>query len=75
MPRNKPQTKIFILANGIWKDVAGDSGTLAEFLSEYDLLIDDRTQFARIYDYENNICIFYKVVNAIKIQIDIWQIS
>lgn len=44
---------------GVWKDCS-DGTILADVLFEYDLLIDDRTQFARIYDYERRICFWYR---------------
>ena len=35
---------------GIWQDTRENVGTLADFLAARNILIDDRTQLARIYD-------------------------
>lgn len=43
---------IFRPVQGVWQDVAGDSGTLADFLTEYEITLDDRTEFVRLKDYE-----------------------
>lgn len=70
----KPLKEIqFRPIEGIWQDVAGDSGTLAETLERLNIIIDDKTQFARIYDYENKICIFYRA-SAMLVKITIWKI-
>lgn len=63
---------IFVPANGVWQDVAGDSGTLADTLARYDIILDDKTEFARIRDYENNLYILIKC-GAMKVTMTIWQ--
>lgn len=68
------KTLIFRPINGIWTDTSANYGTLAVFLQEYGLLIDDRTQFARIYDYDEGICIYYRA-SAGKVSIEIWRIG
>lgn len=65
---------IFRPINDIWTDVKGNAGTLADYLSERDLLVDDRTQFARIYDYAANICYYYRA-SAGKVSIVEWRIN
>lgn len=71
----KPLKEIqFRPIEGIWRDVTGDSGTLAETLERLNIIIDDKTQFARIYDYANDICIYYRA-SAMKIRITIWKIN
>ena len=58
---SKPlHTYVFRPVNGIWTDTRENVGTLADFLAARNLLIDDRTQFARIYDYDAGWCIFYR---------------
>lgn len=59
--------------DGIWQDTRENAGTLADFLSARDLLIDDRTQFARIYDYDAGWCIFYRA-QAGMVEIEEWKL-
>ena len=56
---------------GIWKDV--DGHILADILALYDLVIDDRTQFARLYDYQRMI-LFYFRASAGRISLTLWRI-
>ena len=65
---------IFRPVKGIWKNVAGDSATLADVLTGLNLIIDDKCEFARFKDYENNISIWYRA-KAMKITITIWQMQ
>lgn len=65
------QTFNFFLMEGIWKDV--DGHILADILALYDLVIDDRTQFARLYDYQRMI-LFYFRASAGKISLTLWRI-
>lgn len=68
----KPLQEItFFPMDGIWQDVEGH--VLADFLSLYDIIIDDRTQFARLYDYDRKICIYYRGT-AGKVTITIWRL-
>ena len=59
--------------NGIWQDTTENAGTLADFLGTRDLLIDDRTQFARINDYQEGVCYWYSVDGGL-ITIDVWKL-
>lgn len=61
----------FFKMGDCWQDVEGH--ILADFLSLYDIVVDDRCQFARLYDYERMICIYYRAF-AGKVQITIWRI-
>lgn len=74
----KPQEEmIFKSVNGLWVRVDSHDpkpGTLAETLQELNIIIDDKCQFARLYDYDNNICIYYRA-HAKKITITIWKIN
>lgn len=72
---NKPIKKIiFQPMQGIWQDDASDSGTLAETLQRLGIIIDDRTQFARLYDYEKGIQINVHI-GARNTYIEIWQLQ
>ena len=55
----KPLCKMtFRNVGGMWRRVDSrepQPPTLAEVLKEFDLQIDDRTEFARIKDYENQL--------------------
>lgn len=63
---------IFRGIDGMWRDCS--SGVvLADVLAEYELLIDDRTQFARINDYERGLSIWYRA-NGGKITLTFWSI-
>lgn len=64
---------LFRQISGIWQDTTENAGTLAGFLAARNLLIDDRTQFARIYDYQEGACYWYRVDGGL-ITIDVWKI-
>lgn len=57
---------IFRLIDGIWQDV-NTGCTLAEVLGMYSISIDDRTQFARLYDYDEGWVCWYRAYSAGKI--------
>lgn len=70
----KPISKmIFREIGGTWQD-ASTGRVLADVLSEYGIIVDDRCQFARLYDYSLDICIYYRA-SAGKVTIDIWSIK
>lgn len=52
-----------------------DGEILADFLSNRGIVIDDRAQFARLYDYDLNECIWYRAYGSQKITITIWDIT
>lgn len=64
---------IFRPIDGQWTDVKENAGLLADYLSERSLLVDDRTQFARIYDYEEGVLYYYRAC-AGKVQITEWPL-
>ena len=66
------QETSFFQIDGIWQDAFGN--VLADFLTRYDIIIDDRCQFARLYDYERMISIWYRAYGG-KVTITIWRIS
>lgn len=73
---NKPIKKyLFYEVEGIWVNVLGESKTCAQVLDELNIIIDDKCNFARFYDYENNIMILYKALTPRKIEIYIWKIQ
>lgn len=70
----KPNHKlIFRPIDGIWTDTRENAGILADFLTANNLLIDDRTQFARIYDYDEGIEYIYRA-SAGMVDIEMWAI-
>lgn len=64
---------VFRLVDGLWQSAEGM--ILAEFLAERGIVMDDRTQFARLYDYDVNECIYYRAFGSQKITITIWDIK
>lgn len=71
---SKPnRTLIFRPINGIWTETRENAGILADFLAANNLLIDDRAQFARIYDYDEGIEYLYRA-SAGKVEIEMWDI-
>lgn len=64
---------VFRLVDGLWQSAEGM--ILAEFLAERGIVMDDRTQFARLYDYDVNECIYYRAYGSQKITITIWDIK
>lgn len=57
----------------IWTD-ASTGKVLADVLAEYGIIVDDRTQFARLYDYERGICFLYRAF-ANKVTLTLLRIS
>lgn len=64
---------VFRLVDGLWQSAEGI--ILAEFLAERGIVMDDRTQFARLYDYDANECTWYRAYGCQKITITIWDIQ
>ena len=70
----KPQLYlVFRLVDGLWQSAEGI--VLAEFLAERGIVMDDRTRFARMNDYDACECIEYKAYAAQKITITIWNLD
>ena len=57
----------------IWTD-AGTGEVLADVLQKYAIIVDDRTQFARLYDYDANVCYHYRS-SAGMIKLTIWKLG
>lgn len=64
---------VFRPTDGRWQSAEGI--VLADFLSQRGIVMDDRTQFARLYDYEAYECIWYRAYGALKITITIYEID
>lgn len=61
---------------GTWRDVSyPEQKILADVLREYEIIMDDRTQFARIYDYTRELCFWYRAFDEGKITLTIWRIG
>lgn len=66
------QEIIFRPVDGIWQDAEGH--VLADVLTLYDLVIDDRAQFVRLYDYERMLKIYFRA-SAGKVMLTIWRLG
>lgn len=64
---------IFRPIDGIWQD-ASTQRVLADVLAEYDIVVDDRCEFARIKDYARKISIWYRA-SAGKVTLTFWEID
>lgn len=64
---------IFRPIDGIYRDPASGK-VLADVLDEYELLIDDRMQFARIYDYERELLIYYRA-GSLMVRLTFWKLD
>lgn len=72
---NHVQSYQFRFIDGMWRDVLGSDRVLADVLADYDLDIDYRTQFARLYDYERGLRIEFRAYSGAKIRVDIFRIE
>lgn len=63
---------IFRPIDGIWQDCS-NGAVLADVLSEYELVIDNRAEFIRLKDYQRNLSIWYRA-SAGKITITIREL-
>ena len=66
------QEFVFHEIDGTWQDANGN--VLADVLSDYEILVDDRCQFARLYDYERGVVIYYRVFGG-RISIQLWEMA
>ena len=73
MYNNFSSHQVFRPVAGIWMDANGS--VLADVLAEHGLTIDERTQFARLYDYETMQCFWYRAYGAYKITLTIYPIN
>ena len=69
----KPLQEVkFFPIDGMWRDAFGN--ILADFLAKYDIIVDDRCQFMRLYDYQRKLCIYYRA-SAGKVELTLWRIE
>ena len=65
----------FVVVDGVWRDIASPTGKiLADVLLDYNLEIDERTQFARLYDYNLGYRIEYRAYGG-KVKLNFYPIS
>ena len=64
---------VFRPVDGLWQSAEGI--ILADFLAERGIVMDDRTRFARMNDYDACECIWYRAYEAQKITITIWNLD
>lgn len=57
--------RFYLTNDGLWLDAYGN--VLADVLAKYEIIVDDRTQFARLYDYERMIKFEYHKYHGGKI--------
>lgn len=65
----------FRFVGGMWRDVAGDGGVLADILSEWEIEIDHRTQFARLKDYERGLQFLFRAYSCAMIELTISKLA
>ena len=72
----KPLVLTFRQINGIWRNMNHQNFTLADTLDYYNLIIDDKCEFARykIYnDNKPNLYILYRAYTGAKITMEIYE--
>lgn len=57
--------RFYLTKDGLWLDAYGN--LLADVLAKYEIIVDDRTQFARLYDYDRMIQFEYRAYPGGKI--------
>lgn len=65
---------VFRQVDGIWRDTAGDGEVLADVLDKFMIIVDDRTLFARLYDYGMGVSFWYRAYSG-KIVLTLWRIE
>lgn len=60
--------------DAVWTDTRSGK-TLAAVLTEYNIIVDDRTQFARLYDYDAGYSIWYRAYDSMRITLTIYPIN
>ena len=65
----------FRLIGGVFRDIKyQEQELLTDVLTKYDIIVDDRTQFARLYDYVREIVIYYRSHGNV-VTIIIWKMG
>lgn len=63
----------FRLVGGVFRDIKyQEQELLTDVLTKYEIIVDDRTQFARLYDYVRDIVIYYRSHGNV-VTITIWK--
>lgn len=65
----------FRFIGGMWRDVAGNGGVLADILARWELEIDYRTQFARIKDLDQGLEFTFRAWTCAKIELTITKLE
>lgn len=65
----------FRFIDGLWRDVAGNGGVLADVLTLWELEIDYRTQFARIKDFETGLEFTFRAWTCAKIELTVNKLN
>lgn len=64
----------FRLIDGMWRDVLNhEQKTLAQVLQEYGLLVDDRAQFCRLYDFDLELEFKYRA-HAARVELFVYSL-
>ena len=69
------QSYVFRYIGGLWRDTALDAGILSDVLSQWEIELDYRTQFARLYDYERGLVFTYRAYSGAKITLTITKLQ
>lgn len=72
----KPLKKYdFRLIGGVFRDIKNqEQELLTDVLTKYEIIVDDRTQFARLYDYVREVVIYYRSHGNV-VTIIIWKMG
>ena len=73
--RDNSHTHNFRFVEGVWRDVTGKGETLAEVLEQYELIIDDKCQFARFRDNYFKRSIIFRAWDGGNISIDVQDLD
>lgn len=66
---------LFRPVDNVWRNVNGDGEVLADVLRQYDVIMDDRCQFTRLYDYDAGWCLIYRAYGAMKITMTFYSLN
>ena len=64
--------RFYLTREGVWMDAFGN--VLADILAKYEIIVDDRCQFARLIDYDCAICFEYRAYPGGKITLTLSRI-
>lgn len=66
---NPKEYYVFRPIDGLWQSAEGI--VLADYLARRGMVVDDRTHFLRLYDYDTNECILYRAYGSQKVTITV----